>query len=203
MDENVTVFVVDDDEAARQSVCALVESMGVRAESFESAEEFLAAYDPQRPGCLVTDVRMLGMSGVELQEQLMAAEMKIPVVMITAFAETPVTVRAMKNGAMTFLEKPCRDQELWDAIRAALNRDAERRESRSRAAEHRERLASLTPHERAVMNHLVDGKMNKVIAKTLDVSLRTVEARRRSIFDKTGTRSIAELVRLVVETERV
>ena len=130
MSNEPTVFVVDDDELARDSVCALVQSMGIRAESFSSAEEFLEQYVDGRPGCLVTDVRMTGMSGLELQEKLQELKIPLPVIVMTAYAKTSLTVRAMQSGAVTVLEKPCEENELWDAIRTALARDAQGRDAR-------------------------------------------------------------------------
>lgn len=194
-----TVFVIDDDEAARLSVCALATSMHVPSEGFASAEEFLAAFDPDRPGCIVADVRMPGASGVDLLEILEKRGARIPVIIVTAFADTPLTVRAMKGGAVTFLEKPCGHHELWDAIREALARDAASRIDAENLREVRTRLAKLTPDERQVLAMLVDGKPNKAIARELDVSLRTVESRRHNVFVKTGTSTVAELVRLVMQ----
>lgn len=194
-----TVFVVDDDELARTSTTALVGSMGIPSESFCSAEEFLDRYVAGRPGCLVTDIRMLGMSGLELQERLRELDIQLPVVVMTAYAKTPLTVRAIQGGAVTLLEKPCEENELWDAIRRALARDAEDRA----ANEHRQRIVrrieGLTPTQRKVMDMIVAGKANKVIAVELDVSIRTVEARRQEVFAKMKADSVAELVRLVME----
>jgi RNA polymerase sigma factor (sigma-70 family) len=201
MANEVTVFVVDDHELARNSVCALVESMGLKAQAFASGEEFLAAYRAQQPGCLVTDVRMLGMSGIELQQQLAARGCKLPVIVITAHANTPLTVQAMKQGAVTLLEKPCSDNDLWDAIREALSRDEQQRSQAARREEIRQRLTELTPHEREVLDRIVAGKLNKSIARELKVSIRTVENRRHNIFQKLGADSVAELVRLVVDAE--
>lgn len=197
--EEPTVFVVDDDEGARTSVRALVRSMGIQVETFPSAEAFLAAFDRTSRGCLVTDVRMLGMSGIELQEKLAADGITLPVIIITAHAETPLTVRAVKTGAVTVLEKPCRDYELYDAIRDALSQDAA---MRLRAAEHHmflQKVTSLTSQERQVLDLMIEGLANKVIAKRMDVSVRTVENRRQRIFEKTGTQSLAELIRMFVE----
>lgn len=197
---DATVFVIDDDEAARLSVCALATSMHVPAEAFASVEEFLSKYDADRPGCIVADVRMPGASGVDLLQMLADRGNEIPVIIITAFASTPLTVRAMKGGAVTFLEKPCSDHELWDAIRESLDRDAAHRATRESQRQVQGRLARLTPDERHVLDMLVEGKPNKLIAKELDVSLRTVESRRHNVFLKTGTSTVAELVRLVMRT---
>jgi FixJ family two-component response regulator len=152
-----TVFVVDDDADARDSVCVLVRSMGIRAESFSSAEEFLARCAEACPGCLVTDVRMLGMSGIELQEKLIEWNISLPVIVLTAYARTRVTVRAMAAGAVTLLEKPYDEEELWDAIRKSLAKDTQRREGVQRQREIRARADQLTPGERAVMDLIVQG----------------------------------------------
>jgi FixJ family two-component response regulator len=152
-------------------------------------------------GCLVTDHRMLGMSGVELQEKLSEMGSQIPVIILTAFARTPLTVRAMRNGAVAMLDKPYHDDDLWDAISKALVLEEERREARQRATAIRERLSSLSASEKEVLDLVVAGEANKVIAKRLSVSLRTVENRRREVFSKMQAQSVAELVRLVIEVE--
>lgn len=197
--EEATVYIVDDDEGARDSLRALAKSMGVRAEVFSSAEEFLEHYNPRQPGCLVTDLRMLGMSGMELQEQLAADGISLPVIIITAHAETSLTVRAVKRGAVNVLEKPCRDYELFDAIRDALAQDANVRLQEAKQREFKERFSTLSADERRVLELMTEGAANKVIARRLDVSMRTVENRRQRIFVKTGAGSLAELIRLVVE----
>jgi FixJ family two-component response regulator len=196
-----TVFVVDDDALGRESVCALVRSMGIRAESFSSSEEFLGRYQKGQSGCLVTDVRMMGMSGLELQEKLKELDISLPVIVMSAYARTSMTVQAMKRGAVTFLDKPCEENQLWDAVREALAQDEATRSARERRAECRRRLATLAPGERMVMELIVAGELNKVIAKRLGVSVRTVEARRHQVFKKTQVDSAAALVRLVMEAE--
>jgi len=195
------VFVVDDDEQARMSVCALVQSMGLRAKAFSSAEEFLASYHEAGPACLVVDVRMLGMSGLELQEELNRRNVLLPVIVLTAYAQIPMTVRAIKAGAVTLLEKPYEEDDLWDAIRRALAHDAARRPEHERRQEIRGRAGRLTPAERQVMRMIVQGKANKAIARQLDVSVRTVENRRREVFRKMQADSVAELVRLAIEAD--
>ena len=195
-----TVFVVDDDPAARQSVSALVESMGLAAQTFESAEQFLATFDPTRPGCLVTDFRMLGMSGLDLQEALARESIKLPVIVITAYADVPTAVRAMKRGAITLLEKPCHEEELVANIRRAVEMDTTRRQESARVTDIRARLASLSDGEKSVVACLLKGKMNKNIAKELDLGLRTVELRRHQIMKKMQVDSVAELVGIVMES---
>lgn len=199
MYQGQTVFVVDDDEQARSSVCALARSMRVEAEAFASAEEFLQQYAEGRPGCVVADLRMSGMSGLELQERLLARGIALPFVLLTAYARTPVTVRAVQSGAVTVLDKPYADDDLWDAIRKALEKDSARRCRGDRTRELRARVARLTPGERQVMDLLGQGKPNKQIAAELEVSLRTVENRRGQVLAKMQAGSFAELLRLWME----
>ena len=190
------VFVVDDDHQACKAVQTLVQTMGLPCESFPSAEEFLAAYDGHRPACLVTDVRMLGMSGLELQEQLNKMGINMSVVVLTAYANTTTTVRAMRNGALTLMEKPCDDDVLWEAIRAGIAADQQTWELEQQKLSVQQRLQLLTPKEREVLEFIVAGNANKVIANRLDVSVRTVENHRQKIFQKMQADSLAELVRM-------
>jgi two-component system, LuxR family, response regulator FixJ len=199
LSEVPTVFVIDDDEPACKSVCLLVRSMGLRALPFASAEEFLKGFDSECPGCVITDVRMPGLSGVQLQEVLLQQGIEIPVIVLTAYASTALTVRAMKNGAVTLLDKPYQDNDLWDAVRSALTQDATHRQTSQRMLEVRERFDRLTPKETDVLNLILKGRPNKLIASTLSVSERTVENRRREVFTRTETSSVAELVRLAIE----
>lgn len=200
MSEHRTVFVVDDDAGARKSVCALVESMGLRAEAFASAEEFLDHYTctAGRAGCLVTDLRMVGMSGLELQECLIQRHIFIPLIVLTAFARTSVTVRAVKAGAVAVLDKPYTDDDLWDAISAALAKDATEREMFQRQQAIQSQFEQLTALERRVLAMIIQGRPNKAIAKTLDISVRTVANHRSKILTKTGATSTAELIRLAI-----
>lgn len=193
-----TVFVVDDDQAMRNSLKWLIESVGVLVESFASADEFLAHYQSGRSGCLVLDVRMPGMSGLELLEHLDRNNMKIPAVIITGHGDVPMAVRAMKSGAVDFIEKPFNDEVLLDAIRRAI---AFEEEQRSQYSEHRqvqERLAHLTPREREVMDNVTAGKSNKEIANALGVSAKTIEAHRARVMEKMQAGSLAELVRMAM-----
>jgi len=195
---NSKIYVVDDDQQSRKAVLTLVQAMGVPAESFASAEEFLEVYDGHRPACLVTDVRMLGMSGLELQERLNELGITMSVVVLTAFASTHTTVRAMRNGALTLMEKPCDDDELWDAIRLGLSADLQNWETDQKRSELRQRIDSLTPKERQVLDCIVAGDANKVVARKLDVSVRTIENHRHKIFHKMAADSLAELVRMAL-----
>jgi FixJ family two-component response regulator len=196
-----TVHVVDDDAQARRAVQTLVQAMAVESRGYASAEEFLDAYDGSRPACLVTDVRMLGMSGLELQEELARRRLSMSVVVLTAFATTAGTVRAMRNGALTLLEKPCREDELWEAIRDALAADREALAVERAHAAIRRRFESLTPRERTVLARIAAGDSNKTIADKLSVGVRTVELHRQSVFQKMGAGSLAELVRAAVVLE--
>jgi RNA polymerase sigma factor (sigma-70 family) len=192
------VFVVDDDQAMRNSLKWLIESVGVQVESFSSADEFLAQYQPGRAGCLVLDVRMPGMSGLDLQEYLVENNIQIPVVIITGHGDVPMAVRAMKSGAIDFIEKPFNDEVLLDAIRRAIAYEEQQRSQYSEHLAIQERLSHLTPREHEVMQMVTDGKSNKEIANALGVSAKTIEAHRARVMEKMQARSLAELVRMVL-----
>jgi FixJ family two-component response regulator len=196
-----TIFVVDDDDLARKSVCALVQSMGVNAEAFASAEEFLDEYSEDRPGCLVTDLRMLGMSGVELQENLARRGILLPVIILTAYARTSVTVRAIQAGAITVLDKPCDDDDLWNAIRGALVTGETARAEHAQCRAIRARLTQLTPQQRQILDMTIEGTAIKAMAAKLDVSERTVAGRRRELLAKMQASSTADLIRLAAQAE--
>lgn len=191
------IFVVDDDADSRESIRAMVEAMKHDARTFESAEHFLATYNGE-PGCLVTDLRMPGMNAIELMEAMHAASYILPTIVISAYAEVPVTVSAMKRGAITLLEKPYHRNELWAAIRLALQQCGETHALSVKLRDVRQRIASLTPVELRIMDMVVDGVQNKQIAFELDMGLRTIESRRRSTFRKMGVDSLANLIRKVI-----
>src|SRR5262245_24137272 len=193
-----TIFVVDDDAAARQSVVALVSFKGLKARGFASAEEFLSQFDPREKGVVVTDVRMAGLSGLELLQALNERQSLMPVVMITGYGDVPMAVRAMQAGAVTFLEKPCHEQELWRGIMLALEREQSQHARRKRKADIEARLESLTPDEREVFRRLLEGQANKRIATDLDVGLRTIELRRSKIMKKMQAESLPDLVRMAI-----
>jgi two-component system response regulator FixJ len=193
-----TVFVVDDDPGARESVAELVKSAGLAAVTYPSAEAFLKEYDRSLPGCLVTDIRMLEMSGLDLQDRLLSEQCPLPVILISAYANAPLAVKAMKRGAVNLLEKPCPDSELLDSIRGAIAIDAERRRTRAEVDELRARLETLSADERNVLDAIVAGKANKIIARELNIGLRTVEARRHNVFEKMKADSLAELIKMVM-----
>ena len=190
------VFVVDDDAPMRESLKNLIRSVGLRVEAFASAQEFLRRTRPDVPGCLVLDVRLPGLSGLDLQQRMAAADSAIPIIFITGHGDIPMTVQAMKAGAVEFLTKPFRDQELLDAIQQALARDRQAREQRAQLAELRSRYHSLTPREREVIALVVTGLLNKQIAGELGTSEAAVKVHRQHVMEKMGAASLAELVRL-------
>lgn len=193
-----TIFIVDDDEAMRDSLKWLIESVGMKVESFDSAGAFLKNYYPGRSGCLLLDVRMQGMSGLELQEYLNEHTIHIPVIIITGHGDVPMAVRAMKSGAVDFIEKPFNDELLLDAIRNALALDERYRDQQAERAALASRLALLTPREHEVMDMVTEGKANKEIANILGVSAKTVEAHRAKVMEKMDARSLAELVKMAL-----
>lgn len=190
------VFVIDDDQAVRESLGLLLRSMGQRASLFDSAQAFLDQYTPEMCGCIVLDIRMPGMSGVELHQRLKTMSCTIPVIFVTGHGDVPMAVEAMHSGAFDFIQKPFRDQELLDRINHALTWDTEHRSEERRRRSVLEKLASLTPREREVLDCVVQGLANKVIAMDLDLSQRTVEIHRARVMEKMGARSLAELVRM-------
>ncbi len=190
------VFVVDDDAAARASVESLLHSVGLQVRTFDSATKFLEHGAVNAPSCLVLDVRLPRMSGIELQRELALRGVSIPIIFITGHGDIPMSVEAMKAGAMEFLVKPFRGQVLLDAIHKAIERDRSAREERARAAELRRRFDSLTPREREVMNGVIAGKLNKEIAAELGAAERTIKVHRANVMRKVGAESLADLVRM-------
>ncbi len=201
-DKPSTVFVVDDDDAVRTSLRLLLKSVGLPVETFASAQEFLDAYDADRAGSLVLDIRMPGMSGLELQQKLNDMHAIVPIVFITGHGDVPMAVEAMQHGAVDFIQKPFRDQDLIDRINQALEKDRENRNGLRERDAIRQRIGHLTPREREVLELVTKGKANKVIAGDLDVSQRTVEIHRARVMEKMGASSLAHLVRMVIEADR-
>jgi two-component system response regulator FixJ len=197
------VFVVDDDEAVRSSLRLLLKSVGLSASALASAQEFLNTYDPSQPACLVLDVRMPGMSGLELQQELNLRGAVIPVIFITGHGDIPMAVEAMQHGAFDFLQKPFRDQDLIDRIQRALAKDRSTRDELKERAGIQQRRDSLTPREREVLSLVVSGKPNKVMAADLGVSQRTVEIHRARVMEKMGASSLAQLVRMVMDLDAI
>ena len=194
--DHPVVFVVDDDEAVCRSLSVLIEDIGLEVRTFTSAQQFLGAYDPQQSGCLVLDVRMSGMSGLELQSRLKELGYEIPIIIITGHADVPMAVEAMKAGALDFIEKPFRDQILLDNIQKAIEVDAQTRRNRKESQDVQSRIQNLTRRERQIMDLLVLGKTNKTIAYELGISQKTVDFHRANILDKAGVDSVVELLRL-------
>ncbi|CAK0773051.1 Transcriptional regulatory protein FixJ [Gammaproteobacteria bacterium] len=198
MSQQPTVFVVDDDPAVRDSLRLLLESVGLVAETFSSAHQFLDATEPEQSGCVLLDIRMPGMSGLELQRRLVARGITLPVIIITGHGDVTTAVQAMKTGAVDFLEKPFNDQVLLDRIHDAINRDTQARRARAEQDEVGRHLATLSPREVEVLDLIIAGKANKVIALDLGISEKTVEAHRARTMDKMQVRSTADLVRTVL-----
>ena len=191
------VYLVDDDDAVRDSLGLLLRSIGLDCELYASAFDFLKHYDPRRQACLVADIRMPGLSGLELQQRLNEQRTEVPIIFITGHGDVPMAVNAMKAGAADFIQKPFRDQDLIDRIHKALDKDKERRVAHAEQDAIRARLALLTPRETEVMQRVVRGQANKVIAMDLGVSQRTVELHRARVMRKLKMRSLAELVHAV------
>ncbi len=196
MEPDKLVFVVDDDAPLRESLADLLRSIGLRVETFASAQEFLRSKRPDVPSCLVLDVRLKGLSGLDLQKRLIEADIEIPIIFITGHGDIPMAVQAMKAGALEFLRKPFRDQDLLDAVQQALYRDRKAREQRAEIAELRKRFDSLTPREREVMALVAAGLLNKQVAGELGTSEASVKVHRQHVMDKLGADSLAELVRM-------
>ena len=189
-----TVFVVDDEPDVRAALRLLIKSVGYQVDCYESADDFFSQYEPDRQGCLILDVRMPGMSGMDLQEKLTASQALLPIIMISGHGEIPMAVKAVQNGAIDFLQKPFSDQQLLDRIAQALELDRSRRLEQSEKHTVQEKFDSLTPREKEILNEVVAGKLNKVIAYDLGISTRTVEIHRANAMDKMQARNLSELI---------
>lgn len=196
MSPEPTIFVIDDDPSARRGLTRLVRAAGMQAESFASAGDLLASGKCDGPGCIVLDVRMPEMTGPELQEELSMAENCMPIIFISGHGDVPTVTRAMKKGAVDFLTKPVDRDELLEAIRLSLARDAENRAQRAESGIIRERIGALTPREHEVMTYVITGMLNKQIAYALGISEKTVKVHRGRVMEKLGVASVADLVRL-------
>ena len=196
------VFVVDDDEPVRDAIGMLLETVDIPYRSYDSAQAFLDQYDAEHRGCLVLDIRMPGMSGLELQQRLIEMEAPIPIVFITGHGDVPMAVEAMKRGAIDFICKPFRYQELLDRVHQALAREADEHAEAETIADVRQRIGALTPREHEVFLRVAAGQANKVVAIELGISERTVEIHRSQVMQKTGARSLADLVRMKLTLDR-
>jgi len=201
MNNDPIVFIVDDDEAVRQSTAWLIESIGLKVTKFTCADEFLENYNNE-PGCIVMDVRMPGMSGLEAQEEMTNRKIGLPLIFITGHGDVPMAVRALKRGAFDFIEKPFNDQLLLDAVQRGLKKNSEARESFVENESIDKRISSLTPREHEVMLRVTEGKPNKVIAHELNVSIKTVEVHRARMMEKMEASSVAELVKTTINANR-
>lgn len=196
-----TIYIVDDDQQVRESIQLLMESVGLEVASYDSAQDYLDHFSPDQHGCLILDVRMRGMSGLELQSRLQQFPSHPPIVMISAHGDVPMAVRALQAGALDFLEKPFNAQALLDSVHRAMQQDALRRGEATRLAEIKERIARLTPREAEVMRRVVDGQRNKVIASEMSITQSTVEAHRARVMEKMEAKTLSELMRMLVTLE--
>ncbi len=202
MSDAPLVYIVDDDEPVRDAIGMLLDTVDIEYEAYPDAPSFLASFDPEHQGCLVLDIRMPGMSGLELQEELANRNLVIPIIFITGHGDIPMAVEAMRRGAVDFIRKPFRDQELLDRINEALAVDEAQRQKLAGVEEARALVVELTPRETEVFQRVTDGQANKVIAIELGISERTVEIHRSQVMHKTHSRSLADLVRLRLQLER-
>jgi len=191
-----TVFIVDDDPAVLKSLARLLRAARLTAATFASPQDFLARHDPSRPGCLVLDVAMPGLNGLELQQALLAGGHEVPIIFLTGHGDIPMSVQAMKRGAVDFLTKPVNDHDLLEAIHTALEKDRRQRQVLAEAAEILQRLASLTPREREVLEHVIAGQLNKQTAAALGTAEKTIKVHRARVMEKMKVQSVAELVHL-------
>jgi len=196
-----TVFIVDDDQEVRDALQLLMESVGLRVQAFSSAQAYLDQFDPELPGCLVLDVRMPGMSGLDLQAKLVEERLHPPIVIITGHGDVPMAVRAVQAGAVDFVQKPFNDQALLDSVHRALSRDAEQRGEASRLQDIQGRFNRLTPREQEVLELVIAGKRNKVIAADLGISQSTVEAHRAKVMEKMEANTLSDLMRMMLALE--
>ena len=197
-----TVYIVDDDPATRLTMLRLIEAHGLRTEAFSSAGEFLDRFEPERPGCLLLDVRMPGICGLQLQKTLAERNCTLPVIFVTGYGDVPMATETMRRGAFDFLEKPFRSDALLKVIHKAIEWDLQRRGERTECDRIAARLATLSDREREVLSHVVSGERNKLVASKLGVTVKTVEAHRSHIMRKTGARSVAESVRFHLAADR-
>ena len=198
MTEQATVFIVDDDEQVRSALTLLMESVGLTALSFASAQDYLDQFDPDKPGCLILDVRMPGISGLDLQARLTAERIHPPIIIITGHGDVPMAVRAVRAGAVDFIEKPFNNQVMLDSVHRAIETDSVQRGETSRLQEIEEHYNALTPREKEVLQCVIAGKRNKVIASELNITQSTVEAHRSKVMEKMSAESLSDLMRMAI-----
>ena len=201
MRSEATVFLVDDEPSVQKAIARLLRASGFNVETFRSPQEFLDGYDPNTIGCLVLDVAMPGLSGLDLQEALCSKAIELPIIFLTARGDIPMSVQAMKRGAVDFLQKPANDKELLEAIRIGIDRDVANRQVRADRLGIQQRLATLTPREKEVLRHVISGKPNKQVAADLGVVEKTIKVHRGRIMTKMNVRSLADLVRAAERAE--
>jgi FixJ family two-component response regulator len=198
MNDNPSVFIVDDDEQVRSALTLLMESVGLQTQSFSSAYEYLEQFDASRPGCLILDVRMPGISGLDLQARLSAEKIHPPIIIITGHGDVPMAVRAVTAGAVDFIEKPFNNQSMLDNVHRAIELDAKHRGESSRLQEVETRYNALTPREKEVLLYVIEGKRNKIIASDMSISQSTVEAHRSKVMEKMAAKSLSDLMRMAL-----
>ena len=201
--QELTVFIVDDDQAVRESLADLMDSVGHNIKTYSGANEFLADFTSESLGCLILDIRMPNMSGLELQQELNRRDAMLPIIFITGHGDVPMAVQAIKDGALDFIQKPFRDQDLLDRVNNALKNCGKQQDDQQQTQSVKKHIHDLTPREHQVMQMIVEGKANKVIAIDLELSQRTIEVHRKNVMQKLEARSLAELVRIVTQTGMV
>ncbi|GAB3382345.1 response regulator FixJ [Spongiibacter taiwanensis] len=201
MNEEATVYLIEDDDAVRDSLQLVLESVGYKVDAHSRADSFLERFSPALAGCIVLDIRMPGMNGMELQRQLNNRNSILPIIFVTGHGDVPMAVEAMQRGAVDFVQKPYREEELLNKIQQAIAADVEARAALMEKQQIRQKLEELTPRERQVMELMIEGKANKVIAYDLDISQRTVEIHRARVMEKMAVRSLAHLVRMVMAAQ--
>lgn len=201
MNREQTIFIVDDDEGIRDGLSMLLETVGLRCELYSSAVEFLESYDRSKYGCLILDIRMPRMSGLDLQEKLIEQQSTLPIIFLTGHGDIPMAVTAMRRGALDFIRKPFREQDLLDRIYDALKCNTTKRKVMTDHQDHIEKISLLSAREKEVFHRVTAGAMNKVIASDLGISERTIEVHRSQVMKKLGVRTLAQLVRIKIESE--
>ncbi len=203
MSEAPSVFIVDDDEQVRSALTLLMESVGLKSESFSSAQEYLDQFDASKSGCLILDVRMPGLSGLDLQARLSVEKSHPPIIIITGHGDVPMAVRAVTAGAVDFIEKPFNNQSMLDSVHRAIEQDAKQRGESSRLQDIETKYDELTPREKEVLQYVIEGKRNKIIASEMNISQSTVEAHRSKVMEKMAANTLSDLMRMALLLELI